>query len=412
MRAASTTRRAHLILGAALSSLFLVSAGAADVPAHAEEQGSCDLAVLSRSGTGTQTQLLVTARAAEPNVRLQAAAFRLTQAGTSRQVALRPVAARDMAVAVVLSSSATTSGASYGRARQAALRLLAALPPGARAAVSAAGLPQQPTLSSNLALSAQAVQRAPAAPHVTGAAAAQAASRVLPPGGHVVLLTDGTHDGTDRDMLLMVRDLQRRQIVLDRLSYAPAGVGQGQALSTLMQPPCVSADVPVRQQVDQLLAVLASQYRLQAPLAHDSAQLSVRYANRTSSTLVPADSPALINPYPTSRPSPLVTGVAYLLAGQLALLGLLLLLRPERAERADRSRNGPGRDRSAGTRRADPSGPRPESPTTQDARNDASWDSHMTMTGAPHSHASRRAEEASPPPAEIGALGRCHRRVL
>lgn len=303
--------------------------------AAAETIGGCDsLSVLTTAVAGAATSAVVAVPAVLSRTALPAAAFHAEQAGNPVAVSARRLTGRDLAVTVVLSSSAQTSDASFEVARDAAFELLLGLPDGARTSTVSVG--QQGLagpLSPVRARSTQALRLLRPGGGSGSAAAVQRAARGLPPGGHVVLISDGTSDGPASAQQAAVRELSDRRLVLDRIGY---GGAQTRPAGLLAGHGCPSKSGGLLRQVDQVVAEVQGQYQVRlATRRSDAALLSVRFAGTTANTVLPASSanPTLAAPTPNAhaaeaaQPSTSGYRLLLLLAGVLNLMVLIALVR-------------------------------------------------------------------------------------
>lgn len=305
------------VLAVGVPALLLLAAGAG--PSAAADSTRCGVAVLAANRTDGQTDLLVSAPAARPPA---AGGFHVVQGGRQQAVTVTPVAGRDIAVAVVVASSAQTPPAAFQAARDAALELLRGLPPQARTAVLSSGRAAPlAALSTARATSTQALRMARPGPGDTGPATALRAAAVLPRGGLVVLLSDGTSEGSPGETESLGRTLQERGLVLESVRYSKTAASGPAPVA------CPMTQDPVLAQVDQAVAVIASQYRVQTVL--DPAQPATLTIDQVGSAPVEAaaalGSASPSSPYVAEASSPRAD-VGYGLAGALGVVGLLLLL--------------------------------------------------------------------------------------
>lgn len=316
----------------------LTPAQAASVPATPVSAG-CGLTLLARNQTGPRSDLVVAVPEQLSRATLPASAFMLRQAARDVPVTLRPRAAAEQAVAVVLASSARTPGGEYDVARGAALELLVGLRPGTRTAVGSTGPTALAPLSPDRQRTTSSLRLSRAGAGTTAAAAVERTAQDLPNGGDVVLFSDGSHEGTQRQVQALVRRLRGRDIVVTRVGYAGTSSAEvtGRWSSSASQRACdtATAALPVLRQSDLVQALIRGQYRISGRWdATKPAVLSVRSGSATSRVQVPAAATtALPDPYRDNSPSRPVTLLLYGLAGELTLLGLVLLVGPRRRNR-------------------------------------------------------------------------------
>lgn len=329
------TAARHRLLAAAVPALVLLGTGT--VASAADSPAGCGPTVVSSRPVSGQTELLVTAPPQPGRTAPGAGAFHLVQDGTARPVAVQPVPARDLAVAVVVASSARTSAADLQSAREGALELLVGLAPQARTAVlSTARTEPLAPLSADRARSTESLRLLKAG--AVGSDGSDAATVVraaagLPRGGHVVLLSDGTGgtDGTAGTDRATTDRLRSSGVVLDRVTYGVAARTAAAGAAS-----CPSPQEPVLRQVDQVVAAVDHQYVLRAGLdparpatlavdgAGGPATVEVPAASATAGSVQAADGTTL---YSAPRVSALTADSAYALAAVLGLLGLALLVR-------------------------------------------------------------------------------------
>lgn len=326
------TARVRPRLLAALTGVLLAGAAAPSSASDAPPAGG--VRVLSGSLVGEQTQLVVAAPP-PPGAVEPVPGFTLEQAGVASSLTVQPLPVGELAVVIVLASSDETSASAFTQGQVAALEVLAGLPAGARSALlSTSRSAPLAGLSADRAGASEALRDARAGSGDLADGALQRAAALLPRGGHVVLLSDGD---AGRGAALPQGALAQRDdgLVVHRISYRPDGTTPVGAAVT------PSTAAPVLRQVDDVLAVLAHQYRLQAVLdPFAAATLSVRRAGALTQALVPptrslAQELGGVYAEPAGRSTTLVAGGA--LAGLLGLVGLLVLLRrPRRDVAGDR----------------------------------------------------------------------------
>lgn len=309
-----------------LAAVTLLAVGSAATPAAAAG-GSVD--VLSRTLVGEQTRLVVAApplagpREPDPD-------FVLEQAGVSTSVTAAPLPAGELAVAVVLASSDRTGPEAFRQGQVAAFEVLRGLPAAARSAVVSTASPVPlSALSTDRTGASEALRDARAGGGDTDDAVQRAAA-LLPAGGHVVLVSDGSAGPGTGPTAATSGRLQADGLVLHELRSG-AGAAPGAGAGT---DPAVAA--PLLRQVDEVLLSLAHRYQVQAVLdPYAPATLTVVREDTREQVLV-APTRSLGEEFgglyaQASGPSaPQLAG--YGLAGLLALAGLVLVLRrPSRA---------------------------------------------------------------------------------
>lgn len=339
-------RRAAAALLVQASILLPVVAGAvpsahAARPAPSAASVDCGLQLLARNDTGPLSDVRVALPDRLAGVDLLPSAFSLVQSDELVPITVRRRPAAEQGVAVVLASSSTTSPARYDAARAAALTLLDSLPPGTRTAVGTTAQSPLSPLSPDRARATRALVAARAGAGASAVTAVERTARQLPADADVVLFTDGAEEGTGRQVQELSRRLQERGVVLTRVVYAGASSidrTDGWAASA-SQRACAAAaaSAPLSRQVERVQAVLEDQYRISAPLAPAApATLSVRAAGTTSSIRLPPvdEGTAPSNPYRPSAPWGATAVLSLVAAGELAVLGVLLLVRPRRRRRS------------------------------------------------------------------------------
>ena len=317
---------------AAIVGMPAASAGAAS----AAGLTACGLTVLSSSSSnnsgGAGSDILVAVPRALSQIDLPAAAFQVFRGGRPVPVSVQPKAGSQPSVVVVLASSVKTEKAAFDRAREGALELLVGLPDGTRTAAVSTGQ-QAPlrSLSDTRARTTMSLEHTNPGAGVDSSVAVRRAASELPPGGHVVLFTDGAWAGSSGATRAAALELRTRGVLLDRVAYG-AATGNERAQSVSLQgcSPSVSAVLP---QVDAVLSTIRGQYRLHVPTAPAAAtRLSVHFAGVTASAVIPASlqrriRQAIANPYADTRFPSALSSSLYTAAGLLGLLGLLLATR-------------------------------------------------------------------------------------
>ena len=311
---------------AAVVGIPAASAGAA----WADDPTGCGLTVLGSSNSGGGgSDILVAVPRALSQINLPPAAFQVFRGGQLVPVSVQPKIGSQPSVVVVIASSVKTERAAFDRAREGALELLVGLPEGTRTGAVSTGqqAPLAP-LSDTRARTTMSLGQTHAGPGVDTSVAVRRAASELSPGGHVVLFTDGTRDGSAGATRALALELRTRRVLLDRVAYG-AATGNERALSASLQgcPPIAAAVLP---QVDAVLSTLSGQYRLHVPTA--PTRLSVHFGGVTASAVIPASlqgrrRQAITDPYANARFPSALSSSLYTAAGLLGLLGLLLATR-------------------------------------------------------------------------------------
>ncbi len=312
------SRTAARLLAAGVPALVLV--GVAAGPSEAAAAVGCGVSVVATDRVDGQSGLLVTAPPAPARLAAPTGAFHLVQGGRQLPASVTAVAPGDVAVAVVVASSAQTSAEAFQTARDGAVELLVALPPEARTAVVSSGQ-ARPLAALSVARASSTQSLRPARPGAgdSGPAAALRAAALLPRGGHVVLLSDGSSEGTAAEVQSLTRTLQQRGLVLDRVGYGTTTQAAPAATA------CPTTADPVLPQVDQTAAAISHQYRVQAVL--DPAQPATLTVDQVGAVTVAAvgGSAHTTSPYAADE-SAGRADLGYGVAAGLGLVGLLLLL--------------------------------------------------------------------------------------
>ena len=319
---------------AARSALLTATVGtlAGAGPASAAGPAACGLTVLSSGRAGAGDDVLVSVPRSLSQIDLPATAFSASRGGQPVQVSVQPRTGPQPSVEVVIASSAKTAKTDFDRAREGALEFLVGLPDGTRTAAMSTGQ-QAPlaSLSESRARTTRSLEQARPGAGTDSPVAVRRAARELPPGGHVVLFTDGTADGAAGATRAAALELRSRGVVLDRVGYLSATASDRPGSASLSG--CESAAAAVLPQVDGVLATIRGQYRLRFPTTPVSAtRLTVRFADITSSAVLPAPVPsgttrAVAYPYADTRFPFALSSSLYTAAGLLGLLGLLLVTR-------------------------------------------------------------------------------------
>lgn len=322
---------ARWALRSALTSAAVVALAVGVGPAEAAPSTGCGLTVLSSSGAAAAAEVVVAVPRSLSQLDLPAAAFQADRAGRPVQVDVQPRSDGRPSVAVVIASSAKTADDDFNRAREGALELLVGLPDGTQTSAFSTGqLAPLAALSANRAGTTRSLERAHPGTGSDSSGAVRRAARGLPPGGHVVLFTDGSQDTPD-GLRAAGLGLQAQGVVLERVSYR-SGTPDAQP-SAAVPHGCTPTVAAVLPQVDALLSTIRGQYHLRvATTPSTPTRLSVHYAGITSSTVLPVSSQrratrVLTDPYADTRFPATLTAGLYIVATVMGLTGLLLAIR-------------------------------------------------------------------------------------
>ena len=357
--AALLAQTAMLLSGTAMSPAYaavpapVAPPAAPAAPAAAPAAADCGLQLLTRNDTGAASDLQVALPERLAGVEVLPGAFSLRQADRDVPVTVRRPPPAEQAVGVVLASSSETSAAQYDAAQRAARDLLVSLPPGTRTAVSSTSStsPLAP-LTLDRVRATRSVELARAQAGATAVATVDRLARELPAGAAIVLFSDGAEEGTSLQMQALASQLRERGTVVTRVGYAgPSSSEVATVWSTSpSQRACAAATAaaPLPRQVERVKMLLQGRYQVSASLDDTApATLSVRAADVASSIQLPAVEAltALADPYRRTGLPGSVTLLLFAIAAELAVLGLLLVLRPRRRRRWRRL-TAPARQRS------------------------------------------------------------------